>query len=154
MAITSERLFELARRVELNIAAMYEDLAAQPDMGPDAMRFFGKLAMQEHTHALWVDEMSACVDAGLEFTAFSEEDFHVILSTIEDVHDEVLNEELSLPDALEIILHMENSTAEEFYLHFPPDIPGLAPRLIERMVRSCFDHAKEIEAFRRAVLRP
>jgi len=152
MAIRAEVLFDLARRVELNIAAMYEDMAALYPVGGDAMRFFSKLAAQEHTHAQLFDDMAAHVSADYVFDSLDEGDFSVILATIEDIHDEVLTEGVGLLDSLEIILHLENSTAEEFYFHFPVDVPGLDNHLIERMVRSCFDHAKAIELFRREQL--
>ncbi len=152
MAIRADVLFELARRVELSIAALYEDMAALYPVGGDAMQFFSRLSAQEHTHAQWVDEMAESIPDDFEFENLAEDDFAVILTTIEDIHDEVLTEGVGLLDSLEIILHLENSTAEEFYLHFPANAPGLDQHHVERMIRSCFDHAKSIELFRRQQL--
>jgi rubrerythrin len=134
--------------VELDIAALYEDLSAKlPSASPEST-FFAKMAAQEHIHAAWVDEMMAGIDQDFPFPDLAEADFNVILATIEDVHDEVVHNDIGLADALEIIVHLESSTAEQFYRKFPASVPGLPAGMVERMVNSCLVHAQAVAAFR------
>ena len=143
-----------AREVEERIARLYEDMVAHLEPGSEEARFFARMAAQEHMHAGWVDEMQAAVtEPEREIPNLGEEDFSRILQTVDDVHDEVVSKNIRLDDALEIIIHMENSTAEEFYLHLPESIPGLPPTFVERMARSCLEHVKAVSEFRAQWLR-
>ncbi len=148
MGITARELFDLARQVELRIAKLYEDLAMRFDTDTAPARFFASMGAQEHIHAAWVDAMMAEVAPDFVFTEIESAEFATILGSVEDIHDEVLNNPIDLPDALEIIIHLENSAAEDFYLRFPKGIPGLPDELVARMVKSCIDHARNVADFR------
>lgn len=150
MAIRAQTLFELARQVELEIAALYVSLSGQLEPGSKEAGFFAHMAAQEQTHAEWVDEMAAGVDPEFLFAELEEADFRIMLATVDDVRDEVLHNNIKLEDALEIIVHLENSTAEEFYLKFPTDILGMPPALLQRMIGSCRQHAREVRDFQLA----
>ncbi len=153
MAIKAGEILQLALQAELKLAALYEDLAARMKPGGAEARFFSTLAKQEHDHATWVKKMIAAADPDYEFVDFAAKDFTTILITIDDVHDEVITERIDVPGSLEILLHLENSTAENFYLQFPPDIPGLPEAMVARMVRSCVEHSKAIVQFRNRLRR-
>lgn len=104
-------------------------------------------------HAAWVDEMLAAIDPHYVFENLDRATFETLLVTIADVHDEVVEDVIDLPAALEIIIHLENSAAEEFYLHFPPEVPGLPESYVNRMARSCLDHVRMVSSFRDACIR-
>lgn len=148
MSMQARELFRLAREVEEKIARLYEDLLEQLAPGSPEARFFAQMAAQEHIHAAWVDEMAAEAVENVEIEGIVPEDFTHILGTIDDVHDEVVNDTVDLCGALEIILHLEKSTAEEFYLHFPEDLPGVPEKMVARMAQSCLDHTKMVNEFR------
>ena len=148
MALRVSELFEKARRVELELAKLYEELAAHFKPGSDEGVLFARLSAQEHAHAAWVDEMAAAADGEAELEGFEARDFDSILSTIDDLRDEARNSSLKRADTVEIVLHLESSTAEKFYLHFPEEVPGLPRSLIERMIESCRAHVREVTEFR------
>ncbi len=148
MTILARQLFDLARETELRVAALYDDLTAHVTPGSDESAFFQHLATEERIHAAWVDEIEGALAEEFSFPDLSEEDFKTILSTIEDVHDEALNKDLAICDTLEIILHLEESIAEEFYHYFPDDLPDQASALVDRMIRSSRAHADRIAKFR------
>jgi len=152
MSLPAEKLCELARQTELKVAALYEDTANHLTAGSEEARFFAKLATQEHMHAAWVDELQALLEPGLTFPALKIGDFHAILNTIDDVHDEVLGRGLDIPSTLEIVLHLENSIAEDFYMHFPEDLPPSVQALAARMIESSMNHARMIVEFRQHCL--
>lgn len=145
--ITAAELLKLAMQVELNIAALYEDLVKHLEPGSHAAKFFSMMAAQEHIHAAWVDEMMALVTPEHELDKLSPDDFNITLTTIEDVHDEVNHHDIKLRDALEIIIHLEQSTAESFYRQFPPELPGMPAGMIMRMLESCERHAEMVQEF-------
>jgi rubrerythrin len=148
MSIQARELFRLAREVEEKIARLYEDLLEHLAPGSAEARFFAQMAAQEHMHASWVDEMAAEAVADVPIEGIGADDFAHILNTIDDVHDEVMNEEIDLCGALEIVLHLEKSTAEEFYLRFPEKLPGVPETMVSRMARSCMEHAAMVGEFR------
>lgn len=148
MSIKAGELFELARKVELRVAKLYEDMATRLTTQTESGRFFARLAAQEHMHASWVDELMALVERDVVIDTLSPKDFTRILSTLEDVHDEVLTDGVNLLDALEIIVHLEGSVAEEFYKYLPEDVPGLPRSTVQRMIKACENHAQAVEDFR------
>ncbi|MHC4887458.1 MAG: ferritin family protein [Planctomycetota bacterium] len=147
MAIKASELLELARQVEYRIADLYQDIAGKFGEESEVAAFFKDMAGQEHIHAAWVDEMLAQADPEYLFEALEQSNFNRILTTIDDVHDEVVTDDIQLADALEILVHMEESTAEEFYLKFPKGIPGLPDSMVRRMVVSCEKHARAVDDF-------
>ncbi len=148
MSIQARELFRLAREVEEKIAHLYEDLLEHLAPESPEARFFAQMAAQEHMHAAWVDEMAAKVVADVAIDGIETKDFTHILDTIDDVHDEVCNEAIDLCGALEIVLHLEKATAEEFYLRFPETLPGVPEAMVARMARSCMEHASMVGEFR------
>ncbi len=149
MPLTARKLFELAREVETRIASLYEDLSGHLAVGSEEAKFFAQMAAQEHMHAAWVDEMAASLAEDIEIDSIEEEEFRHILNTIEDVHDEVVTDTIDVCGALEIIHHLESSTAEDFYLHFPENIPGIPEKMIQRLAKSCHDHVTAILNFQK-----
>ncbi|MBN2713869.1 MAG: hypothetical protein JXR97_15735 [Planctomycetes bacterium] len=148
MSIIASELWGLARVVETSLAALYHDMATELKPGSEASTFFTRMSTQEQSHAAWVDEMEELTDNDFVFDSIDREDFDTILATISDIHDEVVHKEINLPDALEIILHLEHSTADNFYMKFPEDVPGLPRKIVERMIKSCVQHAKSVAVFK------
>lgn len=148
--ITMEVLLPLARDVELRIAQLYKDLALQFAEHPELETFFRRISREEEVHAVWVDAMFKGVPTLHAFPSLDAEDFSVLLSSIEDIHDEVRGEHVGLRGALEILLHLEASMAESFYEAIPEDTPGLAVDVRGRMIEACRKHADEVAAIRDA----
>ncbi|MFH0911784.1 MAG: hypothetical protein V1918_09810 [Planctomycetota bacterium] len=149
MALQAKDLFDLARQMELKVASIYESMAIRLPPGSREALFYTKMAAQEHIHAAWVDEMEGLVDPHFLFPDLSREDFTITLSSIEDFHDEVEHEDLSLPELMEITLHLEGSVAEGFYTRFPSEVPGVPKNLVKRLIRSSVEHAAEVARFRK-----
>ncbi len=153
MAITAMRLFDLAREAELRVGELYAKVSHKLPPNSEEAAFFARLSGQEKVHAAWVDEMRATVESDLVFPQLDAEEFQNYLRSVADVEDEIVNSPIGVPDALEIVLHLEESVVEQVYLAFPDDIPGLAPSLVQRMINSCRDHITAIGAFRAHCLR-
>lgn len=147
MALKADELFQLAYKVEEQLSALYSDVAEVFPEESEVANFFRKLSSDENVHRQWVEEMTGLADLDYVFEDFGEEDFKVILGTIQDVHDEVCNHSIDLHGSLEIMAHLENSTADTFYNLFPKDIPGLPYKHIDRMIQSCDKHAKAVTEF-------
>ncbi len=145
--IKTETLFLLAKKVEEAIATLYTDMSEHMVAGSDEEKFFKDMAHAEHIHSKWVDDMVAVTNPEYRIETLSKEDFLPMLEMVEAVHDEVLNSEIKLHDALEIITHLEDSTAEEFYKKIPTDSPELPSKLIKTMVSSCEKHADDVKKF-------
>ncbi len=137
-------IFEFARRMELDLAGLYRDLAMRLNSESEEGEFFARMAAQEQVHAAWVEEIKALTEDDYEVPGMETEEFKIILDTIADVHDEVVNTDITLADAAEIIVHLESSSAEQFYLRLPDNLPNVPPKLIERMVESCRIHAQMV----------
>lgn len=149
--IIAQELFALARKVELDIATLYEDIATHFHTCDEAQIFFKGMAAQEYIHVEWVDDMIENVSPDFEFAQLNAEDFEIMLSTVEDVRAEILEKQIGLSDAIEILRHLETSTAENFYDHFPDDIKGMPKGAVERMVNSCKLHAEEVKGLSRFI---
>ncbi|GEM_PF-3346782 len=153
MAIPAKDLFDLAREVEERIGRLYADMSKRlPEEGvsAEAKGFFSALADQEQEHASWVQEAGGRVPEDFVFEELAPEEFRITLGTVEDVHDEVVDRSVDVAGSLEICEHLESGVAENFYRRFPDRVPGLDPGFVERMVRSCTDHARAIAEFRKA----
>lgn len=147
MGIMAQDLFDLARTVENRIAELYEEISRNLPDGSEEAAFFARMAAQEHMHSAWVDEMAASLVEDILVESIDAADFRHILTTIDDVHDEVITEDIDVCGALEIIQHLETTAAEEFYFRFPDDLEGLPKAMLERMTNSCREHAKSVQSF-------
>jgi rubrerythrin len=143
----ASKLFAMARKMETDLAKLYKEMAGQFDQQSEVAGFLNMLSSQELTHATWVDEMAALGDPLTEIPDLKAEHFERILSTVEDLRLEVSTDEIAESDVVEIVLHLENSTAEHFYESLTGRIPGLPDSAIERMIQSCRDHATATEEF-------
>ncbi len=143
----TSKLFKIARQMETDLARLYEEMASHFDDQSPVAKFLNMLSQQELTHATWVDEMTSLSNPDTEIPDLKTEHFERILSTVEDLLLEVSTDEIGENDVVEIVLHLENSTAEHFYESLSGRIPGLPNSAIERMIQSCRDHATATEEF-------
>ncbi|MHC4870672.1 MAG: ferritin family protein [Planctomycetota bacterium] len=140
-------LLTIARQVELRIARLYEHMSRNFENDEKLSKLIHNLSLQEVQHADIIFEMlekSESPDFELEFNT---DEFTTFIDTIDDVEDEVCVKGINSLDAMEIIVHLEKSVAENFYEKIPEDTVGIDKSVITKMIVASRKHAEEAKAF-------
>jgi rubrerythrin len=137
-------LLILARQVENRMARLYEHMARDFEEDPVFAKLLHNLAQQELGHADLVTRMIDALEDDNGEVIFETSYLTNIMDSIDDIEDEVCVRGITSESALEIILHLEATVAERFYLQIPDSVPGIDYKLIKQLANSCNVHAQEI----------
>lgn len=151
--MTVGELAKIASSVEIRTEMLYRDMAVQFGQDPKMTRLLLELADQEAEHAALISRaMEHATDPERDMAWLDGSEFGIFFDTLDDVEDELRTDGLSTRAALEIIVHLEKSVAEEFYGAVPRAVEGLPGDFVRVMIESCRVHRAKIEEFRRHCL--
>ena len=146
--MTVKELAHLAADVERRTEQLYRDMIPVFRSDGAMVGFLTELAVQEAQHARFVETALQHASHPDRETGVSHDLFTLFFNTIDDVSDEVIERGVDTRGALEIIIHLERSVAEEFYGAMAKHVQGLPNDFAASMRESCITHMHTIESFR------
>ena len=139
---------------ETRCAAIYRHLSV---LFSDAKELFGTISKEEDGHAAILERALSCFKAGdlsHEFFAFLSPQIDEALDLVSKIESRLTAKDLTLPEALELMLEMEKSVAEKYLIGYLIDMSfvkgGLAiSHEFAKMVCEGGCHVTQIKEFMR-----
>lgn len=148
-----KELVRMACEVENRTEQLYREMSLQFKNDEQMCALLLDLADQEAQHAALIHEaMEKAGHPDRDLDGVDVDLFAVFFDTIDDVEDEVRSDGVSIRAALEILVHLERSVAEEFYGAIPRIVQGLPGDFVRVMRDTSREHMHKIEAFRQHCL--
>jgi len=138
-------------RIESLMAEIYQALAEAHKDDADAARLFGRLALEERSHASQVQYVHRMARQSRQPFAEVDADLVDVRQTLEDLESlsgAVRN--LSLEDALSLVLGLENSAAEAHARPALADAGGEMATLLRGLTHGDAKHVKALADFARS----